>query len=275
MWWISPHGVGDTRHILRWNKPSGCHQHWDLVNVPLVQVDNELITSRGTFRLAQHRSSRSPAGVSTNRQIIGRAAERPAEVTDIIPFNEFGDLADLDFRENSAFDREAQVIRAPELDDLHDTDDQLPQRLAVPVGIPPGSARRTPFISRVPRQPHRRQRRQRRDRHLRHRRPQGRAPQARGARQGPLDGRRDGGRRDRRGRVLDGQRLDEGARDRAGRGPDRSSAAARSPVRRRHAGRRPSPRRSTRPCTPRRSPRPLRSPRSAQNARPGCSGRCS
>jgi murein DD-endopeptidase MepM/ murein hydrolase activator NlpD len=70
--------------------------------------------------------------VSTNRLIIGRAAEQPAEVTDIIPFNEFGDLADLEFCENSAFDREAQINRAPELDDLHDTDDQLPQRLAVP-----------------------------------------------------------------------------------------------------------------------------------------------
>lgn len=55
-----------------------------------------------------------------------------AEITDIIPFNEFGDLADLDFRENSAFDREAQVIHAPELDDLHDTDDLIPLRLAVP-----------------------------------------------------------------------------------------------------------------------------------------------
>ncbi len=82
--------------------------------------------------MAQHRSSRSPAGVSTNRQIIGRPAERAAEVTDIIPFNEFGDLADLDFNQNSAFDREAQIIHAPELDDLHDTDDQLPLRLAVP-----------------------------------------------------------------------------------------------------------------------------------------------
>jgi murein DD-endopeptidase MepM/ murein hydrolase activator NlpD len=82
--------------------------------------------------LAKHRSSRAPAGVSTNRQIIGRAQERPAEVTDIIPFNEFGDLADLDFNQNTAFDREAQIIRAPELDDLHDTDDQLPLRLAVP-----------------------------------------------------------------------------------------------------------------------------------------------
>ena len=70
--------------------------------------------------------------MSTNRQIIGRPAERAAEVTDIIPFNEFGDLADLDFNQNSAFDRESQIIHAPELDDLHDTDDQLPLRLAVP-----------------------------------------------------------------------------------------------------------------------------------------------
>lgn len=38
---------------------------------------------------------------------------------------------DIDFR-NSAFDREAQVIRAPELDDLHRTDDLVPLRLAVP-----------------------------------------------------------------------------------------------------------------------------------------------
>jgi hypothetical protein len=53
-------------------------------------------------------------------------------MTEIIPFNEFGDLADLDFRENCAFDRESQVIHAPELDDLHDTDDLIPLRLAVP-----------------------------------------------------------------------------------------------------------------------------------------------
>lgn len=74
--------------------------------------------------------------MSTNRQIIGRPAERAAEVTDIIPFNEFGGLpdlgAELHFNQNSAFDREARIIHAPELDDLHDTDDQLPLRLAVP-----------------------------------------------------------------------------------------------------------------------------------------------
>jgi murein DD-endopeptidase MepM/ murein hydrolase activator NlpD len=81
--------------------------------------------------LAQHRSSRSPDGVTTKARHTATAREA-AEITDIIPFNEFGDLADLDFRDNSAFDRESQVIQAPELDDLHDTDDLTPLRLAVP-----------------------------------------------------------------------------------------------------------------------------------------------
>jgi hypothetical protein len=81
--------------------------------------------------LAQHRSSRSPSGVATTAR-HARDEREAAEITDIIPFNEFGDLADLDFRDNSAFDRESQVIHAPELDDLHDTDDLIPLRLAVP-----------------------------------------------------------------------------------------------------------------------------------------------
>lgn len=88
--------------------------------------------------MAQHRSPRSPNGVSTNARPtrtapgIANVPVEAAEITDIIPFNEFGDLADLEFRENSAFDRESQVMRAPELDDLHDTDDLIPLRLAVP-----------------------------------------------------------------------------------------------------------------------------------------------
>jgi murein DD-endopeptidase MepM/ murein hydrolase activator NlpD len=85
--------------------------------------------------LAAHRSSRTPQGVPTNRQIIGRVTQIPeeaTEITDIIPFNEFGTLAELEFRENSAFDRESQVMYAPELDDLADTDDLIPMRLAVP-----------------------------------------------------------------------------------------------------------------------------------------------
>jgi murein DD-endopeptidase MepM/ murein hydrolase activator NlpD len=44
------------------------------------------------------------------------------EVTDIIPFNEFGKLVDSEFSHNSAFEKEAQVLAAPELDDLDETD---------------------------------------------------------------------------------------------------------------------------------------------------------
>ena len=54
------------------------------------------------------------------------------EVTDIIPFNEFGKLADSDFSENSAFAKEAQVLGAPELDDLDDTDNLTVFDLAAP-----------------------------------------------------------------------------------------------------------------------------------------------
>jgi murein DD-endopeptidase MepM/ murein hydrolase activator NlpD len=85
--------------------------------------------------LARHRSSPAPDGASTNDPSDGNpyaAINYDAAITDIIPFNEFGDLADLEFRENCVFDRESQVIRAPELDDMHDTDDLTPLRLAVP-----------------------------------------------------------------------------------------------------------------------------------------------
>ena len=74
--------------------------------------------------MAEQGSSRAPRGTS--------ATPYDATITDIIPFNEFGDLDDLDFSNSSAFDRESRVIRAPELDDLHDTDDLIPMRLAVP-----------------------------------------------------------------------------------------------------------------------------------------------
>ncbi len=85
--------------------------------------------------MARHRSSQSPDGGSTNARhirAVPAASYEAAEITDIIPFNEFGDLADLEFRDNTTFDRESQVIHAPELDDLHHTDDLTPLRLAVP-----------------------------------------------------------------------------------------------------------------------------------------------
>jgi murein DD-endopeptidase MepM/ murein hydrolase activator NlpD len=78
--------------------------------------------------LAQHRSSRSPSGETTK----ARHRWIDPEVTDIVPFNEFGSLDDLEFLDNCAFDTESQVLRAPELDDLSDTDNLTPLRLAVP-----------------------------------------------------------------------------------------------------------------------------------------------
>jgi peptidase M23-like protein len=93
--------------------------------------------------LTQHRSARSPAigalrGPSDRWVDIDRN-----EVTDIIPFNEFGEIGQLsdldepDFSDNTAFDNEAQVLRAPELDDLHDTDDLGVLRLTGPSEFPP------------------------------------------------------------------------------------------------------------------------------------------
>ena len=81
--------------------------------------------------MAGHRSFVTPLGDATNarRRWVDPEA---TEITDIIPFNEFGKLADLEFHHSSAFDRESQVVHAPELDDMHDTDDLIPLRLAVP-----------------------------------------------------------------------------------------------------------------------------------------------
>jgi murein DD-endopeptidase MepM/ murein hydrolase activator NlpD len=81
--------------------------------------------------LAGHRSFESPNGVSSNAR--NRWVDPEAtEITDIIPFNEFGKLSDLEFHHSSAFDRECQVIHAPELDDMADIDDLIPMRLVVP-----------------------------------------------------------------------------------------------------------------------------------------------
>jgi murein DD-endopeptidase MepM/ murein hydrolase activator NlpD len=67
-------------------------------------------------------------GTATRSSVPG-----PAEVTDIIPFNEFGRLDDAAFREN-AFEDASEVLLAPELDDLTDTDNMPVLRLALPRG---------------------------------------------------------------------------------------------------------------------------------------------
>lgn len=65
------------------------------------------------------------------------------EVTDIIPFNDFGSLDQPDFTDPVltdpvltdpvASDSAAQLLEAPELDDLHDTDNLIALRLPLPV----------------------------------------------------------------------------------------------------------------------------------------------
>lgn len=84
---------------------------------------------------------------------VGRAAggrwteAHRNEVTEILPLDGFdfddldfvdesADLDDLDFSNDSAFDNEARVLLAPELDDLHDTDDLGPLLLAAPAAVP-------------------------------------------------------------------------------------------------------------------------------------------
>lgn len=80
-------------------------------------------------------------GGATPRHRNGAAARSsvpgPAEVTDIIPFNEFGRLDDAPYNNgafNSAFDGASEVLLAPELDDLTDTDNMPVLRLAFPRG---------------------------------------------------------------------------------------------------------------------------------------------
>ena len=98
--------------------------------------------------MTQLTSARSPAprGAWQSRD---RGSElHRNEVTDIIPFNEFGEIGnldDLDFSDNSAFNKEAQVLRAPELDDLDDTDNLAVLTLVGPSEVQPSresSARR-------------------------------------------------------------------------------------------------------------------------------------
>jgi murein DD-endopeptidase MepM/ murein hydrolase activator NlpD len=83
---------------------------------------------------------------------VGRAAggrwtePHRNEVTEILPLDGFnfddldlvdeqGDLNDLDFSNDSTFDNEAQVLLAPELDDLHDVDNLGPLLLAAPTAV--------------------------------------------------------------------------------------------------------------------------------------------
>lgn len=86
----------------------------------------------------QHGSPLRPIpGGAPRRHRNGTAARSsvpgPTEVTDIIPFDEFGRLDDATFSGN-AFDDASEVLLAPELDDLTDTDNMPVLQLAFPRG---------------------------------------------------------------------------------------------------------------------------------------------
>ena len=98
--------------------------------------------------MSQHRFTRSSAETGVVR--VGRAAgsrwteTHRNEVTEILPLDGFNfddldvveDFGDLDFSNDSTFDNEAQVLLAPELDDLHDVDNLRPLVLAAPAAVP-------------------------------------------------------------------------------------------------------------------------------------------
>src|ERR1700679_1941391 len=91
-----------------------------------------MVTARGKKRVAQKNPALSPVQGELSASRGSLSAPSRNEVTDIIPFNEFGMLEDLDFSTNSHFDKEAQVLRAPELDDLDDTDNLVVMNLVGP-----------------------------------------------------------------------------------------------------------------------------------------------
>ncbi len=110
-----------------------------------------MVTIRGHFSLSQHRFARSSAEttgvVRVARAAGGRWTEPHCnEVTEILPLDGFNfddlefsgdvsDLGDLDFSDDSTFDNEAQVLLAPELDDLHETDNLDPLWLTAPTEV--------------------------------------------------------------------------------------------------------------------------------------------
>jgi hypothetical protein len=87
--------------------------------------------------LPQHRSSEAPRGASTDarrrRRRVSPEILDAAEITDVIPFSAFEAFDDRsDHAHRGSDNEEPGVIFAPELDDMDDTDDLVPVRLAVP-----------------------------------------------------------------------------------------------------------------------------------------------
>ena len=96
--------------------------------------------------MSQHRFARSVQAGAGRAHRDRWVPPHRNEVTEILPLDGFnlddldfrddvGDLGDLDFSSDSTFDNEAQVLLAPELDDLNDTDNLAPLWLAAPTEV--------------------------------------------------------------------------------------------------------------------------------------------
>jgi murein DD-endopeptidase MepM/ murein hydrolase activator NlpD len=90
-----------------------------------------------------------------------RVGHHPNEVTEILPLDGFDlddldfaddgiDLGDLDFSNDTNFDNAAQVLLAPELDDLDEIDNVAPLRLAAPAAFTDVLARPTVTVGTDP-----------------------------------------------------------------------------------------------------------------------------
>jgi murein DD-endopeptidase MepM/ murein hydrolase activator NlpD len=110
-----------------------------------------MVTIRGHFSLSQHSLARSPALPGAGRLQRDQWAQlHRNEVTEILPLDGFDfddvdfvdsrDLDDLDLSNDSTFDYEAQVLLAPELDDLDEIDNLTALRLAAPAAPAPNEA---------------------------------------------------------------------------------------------------------------------------------------
>lgn len=145
--WHSSRGTGPDQSVIQFTKWEGlCPEVASSIRYPLTSKgpDNGMVTIQGQIRLSQHRLGRSPVLAGTHRAPRDRRVKpHPNEVTEILPLDGFDisdldfiddsvDHDDLDFTNDSSFDNAAQVLLAPELDDLDETDDLTPLRLSAP-----------------------------------------------------------------------------------------------------------------------------------------------
>ncbi|SOJ56870.1 Glycyl-glycine endopeptidase LytM [Mycobacterium simulans] len=102
-----------------------------------------MVTIRGHFRLSLHQFPRSGSIGAARAPRDRWLHHHRNEITEIIALDDLGELDDLDFADLDEldfgdefnFDNEAQLLSAPELDDLDDADNLTPEPLAPPTEV--------------------------------------------------------------------------------------------------------------------------------------------